>query len=81
MLYTGVVWWIQSVYVTPEHRQQGYFKQLCAAVRDEAQKAGAAGLRLYADDDNKKAHAAVSWLELGADCAYHLMGIIVAVGV
>eukprot|EP00878_Enallax_costatus_P018036 GHUV01018964.1.p1 GENE.GHUV01018964.1~~GHUV01018964.1.p1 ORF type:complete len:175 (+),score=19.14 GHUV01018964.1:1181-1705(+) len=55
---TGVVWWIQSVYVSPEHRQQGHFKQLYAAVRDEAQKAGAAGLRLYADDHNKRAHAA-----------------------
>lgn len=58
-LYAGVVWWIQSVYVPPEHRQKGHFKQLYSAVRDEAQKAGAAGLRLYADDHNIKAHAAV----------------------
>ena len=52
------------MYVPPAHRQRGYFKQLYAAVREEAAKAGAAGLRLYADADNSLAHKAVSNLPL-----------------
>lgn len=52
--------WIQSVYVPPQFRQQGHFKSLYKHVREEAQKAGAAGLRLYADVGNERAHAAVS---------------------
>lgn len=43
------VWWIQSVYVVEERRRQGLFKALYNAVREEAKKAGAGGLRLYAD--------------------------------
>jgi hypothetical protein len=38
---------------------QGHFKALYNHVRDEARKAGAAGLRLYADADNTRAHATV----------------------
>lgn len=54
----GVVWWIQSVYVPEHFRQQGHFKSLYKHVRQEAQKAGAAGLRLYADVGNERAHTA-----------------------
>jgi GNAT superfamily N-acetyltransferase len=53
------VWWIQSVYVRPEWRGRGIFKQLYRHVRDAAQSEGVAGLRLYADDANANAHAAV----------------------
>jgi len=42
------MWWIQSVYVSPHARRRGHFKLLYAHVRNEAMKAGAAGLRLYA---------------------------------
>lgn len=48
------------MYVPPEFRQQGHFKSLYKHVREEAQKAGAAGLRLYADVGNERAHTAVS---------------------
>jgi ribosomal protein S18 acetylase RimI-like enzyme len=48
------------VYVPPEFRQQGHFKSLYKHVREEAQKAGATGLRLYADMGNERAHTAVS---------------------
>lgn len=48
------------MYVPPQFRQQGHFKSLYKHVREEAQKAGAAGLRLYADVGNERAHAAVS---------------------
>mmetsp|Transcript_26951 Transcript_26951/g.58891 ORF Transcript_26951/g.58891 Transcript_26951/m.58891 type:complete len:176 (-) Transcript_26951:340-867(-) len=52
------LWWIQSVYVDPAYRKQGVFKQLYQYVRQRAQAAGAAGLRLYADTSNASAHAA-----------------------
>ncbi len=47
------------MYVEKEHRQHGYFKQLYQSVRVQAQRAGAAGLRLYADDGNESAHRTV----------------------
>jgi GNAT superfamily N-acetyltransferase len=53
------VWWVQSVYVLPEHRHQGHFKAMYQHVRQEAERQGAAGVRLYADNGNTKAHAAV----------------------
>lgn len=49
------VWWIQSVYVWPEHRARGYFKALYRATREAAIAAGAAGLRLYVDERNTRA--------------------------
>ena len=54
------VFWVQSVYVQPTFRKQGVFKQLYAHARAEALRAGAAGLRLYADVLNETAHMAVS---------------------
>ncbi|KAG2485444.1 hypothetical protein HYH03_015823 [Edaphochlamys debaryana] len=56
------VWWVQSVYVRPEYRRRGYFRALYAHVRAEAQAAGAAGLRLYADVGNERAHRAYEGL-------------------
>lgn len=52
------VWWVQSVYVPPSHRRKGYYRRLYEQVREEARQAGAAGVRLYADDGNKRAHEA-----------------------
>src|SRR5262245_54151137 len=34
-----VVWWIQSVYVHPEHRGQGTYRRLYETVRDAARAA------------------------------------------
>lgn len=48
------------MYVLPSHRRRGHFGALYAHVRGEAAAAGAAGLRLYADDSNSKAHKVVS---------------------
>ncbi len=53
------VWWIQSVYVEPTHRRKGLFRVLYRHTRQAAAQEGAAGLRLYADDDNSSAHATV----------------------
>jgi len=51
------VWWIQSVWVPPEHRRQGYYRELYLEVKEEARKAGAAGIRLYVDARNERAKA------------------------
>lgn len=50
------------MYVPPPHRSKGAFKKLYQLVKAEAEKAGAAGLRLYADTDNERAHTVVSIL-------------------
>jgi ribosomal protein S18 acetylase RimI-like enzyme len=50
-----MVWWIQSVWVQPEHRKHGCFRKLYEHVRAEAKAAGAGGLRLYVDGRNTRA--------------------------
>ena len=49
------VWWLHSVYVKPEWRRSGVFRQLFWQVEEEARRAGAAGLRLYVDKGNRVA--------------------------
>ena len=52
-----MVWWIQSVYVLPAARKHGVFRALYHTARNEAQAAGAGGLRLYVDTTNTRAQA------------------------
>jgi ribosomal protein S18 acetylase RimI-like enzyme len=55
----GVFWWIQSVYVAPEHRRQGVYQRLYAHVRREGEAApDVCGLRLYVERENAAARAA-----------------------
>ena len=49
------VWWVQSVYVDPASRGQGIYRALYRHVRQAAQQAGAAGIRLYVDTGNTRA--------------------------
>lgn len=52
----GYWWWIQSVYIKPEWRRKGVFKQLYNHVKNEAKHAGnTAGIRLYVDQQNNNA--------------------------
>jgi len=52
----GDFWWIQSVYVTPEARRQGVFRELYRHVERLAQSTqGVCGLRLYVENDNMRA--------------------------
>ncbi len=51
----GDFWWIQSVYVTPAARRRGVFRALYAAVAQRAAQAGAVGLRLYVETENRRA--------------------------
>ncbi|MBY0522645.1 MAG: GNAT family N-acetyltransferase [Gemmataceae bacterium] len=52
----GWIWWIQSVYVRPEARRLGVFRALYEHIRQTARQEGAIGIRLYVEEDNKRAH-------------------------
>lgn len=52
----GEFWWIQSVYVRPEDRRQGVFRQLMQHVEQAARQDNlCTGLRLYVDGSNQSA--------------------------
>lgn len=54
----GRFWWIQSVYVRPEHRRRGVYRALHDHVRERARRdAEACGLRLYVERENTGAMA------------------------
>lgn len=54
----GTFWWIQSVYVSPEYREQGIFRALYSEVRKRAQQtADVCGLRLYVEKQNMAAQS------------------------
>jgi GNAT superfamily N-acetyltransferase len=62
-----MVWWIQSVYVEPAMRNHGVFRALYATARQQAQAAGAGGLRLYVDNTNTRAQAVYAALGMSGD--------------
>jgi GNAT superfamily N-acetyltransferase len=49
------IWWFQSVYVLPEFRRAGVFKSMYQHIRNEADKTGVGGLRLYVETNNLSA--------------------------
>jgi GNAT superfamily N-acetyltransferase len=49
------VWWFQSVYVLPAQRRKGIFRAMYSYIKNEADKQGVAGLRLYVDTNNSGA--------------------------
>ncbi|MFZ0485446.1 MAG: N-acetyltransferase [Arenicellales bacterium] len=52
----GLFWWIQSVYVRPEHRRRGVYRALYRFVHDLAGKRPeVCGFRLYVEQDNRRA--------------------------
>lgn len=62
-----LVWWIQSVYVAPEARGQGLYRALYEAVLQEAEAAGAGGVRLYVDTTNVRAQEVYARLGMNGD--------------
>lgn len=67
----GDCWWIQSVYVVPEARRGGVFRALYNDVAQRAKAAGAVGLRLYVETENKRAQN--TYRELGmTECHYRM---------
>ena len=54
----GDIWWVQSVYVRPDHRRRGVFRHLYDHVKQLAQADPAVvGVRLYVDADNRVAQS------------------------
>lgn len=59
----GAFWWIQSVYVHEDHRRKGVFSALYRHVESLArQDKGVCGLRLYVEQNNKRAQETYSKL-------------------
>lgn len=59
----GSFWWIQSVYVRPEARRQGIYRQLYRHVQEMAAKdPQVCGFRLYVERENSAAQAAYAAL-------------------
>ncbi len=57
----GWFWWIQSVYVTAEHRGQGIFRLLFEHLKKQAAAQGnVIGFRLYVEVENIRAHEVYS---------------------
>lgn len=56
----GNFWWLQSLYVDPQYRQQGVFRQLYYYVHRQAQTntEKVCGFRLYVEQSNHQAHKA-----------------------
>jgi GNAT superfamily N-acetyltransferase len=67
----GDWWWIQSVYVTAQHRRKGVFAALHAHVQQVARgTTGVIGLRLYVERDNvvaQRTYAALGMHDAGYD--------------
>ena len=60
----GEIWWLQSVYVLSEFRQQGVFRAMFAHLQYLAETSpDVIGLRLYVEEHNTRAQAA--YLSLG----------------
>lgn len=68
----GMIWWLQSVYVHPDHRGRGVFRKLFEHVRKQAvTEPGVAGLRLYVERENHRAQAV--YRQMGLDAAGYLV--------
>jgi GNAT superfamily N-acetyltransferase len=68
----GAFWWVQSVYVVPEHRRMGVLTALFRELESRARSAeGVVGLRLYVERGNLQAQEAYS--RLGLDGSRYLV--------
>jgi ribosomal protein S18 acetylase RimI-like enzyme len=64
----GMVWWIQSVYVAPEARQQGVYGGLYAHVKARAEAdERVRGIRLYVDLRNTRAQGVYTRLGMNGE--------------
>ena len=64
-------YWIQSVYVAPEDRHQGVFRELLDFAKAIAESEGAGALRLYVDRNNSSAQKV--YQALGMHESHYLM--------
>ena len=65
----GMFWWIQSVYVRPEYRRQGLYRELYERVKELAeQESSVCGFRLYVEHWNtvaQQTYASLGMTETG----------------
>jgi ribosomal protein S18 acetylase RimI-like enzyme len=68
----GWFWWIQSVYILPEHRGKKIYKMLYEFVKELAQTNGnVCGFRLYVEKENVNAQRVYE--KLGMEETHYLM--------
>jgi ribosomal protein S18 acetylase RimI-like enzyme len=68
----GLFWWIQSVYVKPEFRRQGVYRDMFSYVKELAGKNPAVcGCRLYVEHDNIIAQE--TYKRLGMEATHYRM--------
>jgi GNAT superfamily N-acetyltransferase len=65
------VWWFQSVYVLPPYRRTGIFRSMYSHIKNEADKQGIAGLRLYVESNNSRAQK--TYESLGMQSEHYTM--------
>ena len=63
----GMVWWIQSVYVTPGFRRRGVYAGLYAHVKSMVEQSAVRGIRLYVDKRNKPAQEVYTRLGMNGE--------------
>lgn len=64
-------WWIQSVYVMPEYRNQGVYRAMYTTLKNMAKENGVSQVRLYADRTNHSAQQV--YRHLGMTESHYLM--------
>ena len=68
----GLFWWIQSVYIEPDHRRKGVYRQLYSRVKElAAQRGDICGFRLYVEKENWRAQQTYRTLGM-SDAGYQL---------
>lgn len=66
------IYWIQSLYVIPEYRRRGVFKEMFSYLKQRAMELpGVGGIRLYVVNTNEKAQLA--YAEVGMDGEHYRM--------
>ena len=64
----GTVLWIQSVFVLPEYRRKGVYRNMYSHLKNKVTKDGRLkGIRLYADKSNRAAHKTYENLGMSQD--------------
>lgn len=64
----GMVWWIQSVYISPAARQQGVYAGLYAHIKNIVQAdENLRGIRLYVDERNQRAQKVYAKLGMNGE--------------
>ena len=64
-------WWVQSVYVMPQYREQGIYRTMYSHVKGMAQSENVSQVRLYVDKSNYNAQRV--YQKLGMQECHYLM--------